>query len=191
MRKSIYLIIMCTMVVLVVGCGKNQRVGTNEQLEDLKDDDTFSEIEPVEPGAGKTGIITDESEKEEILQEIQKGSLNVENDAFEFENMTSYVGKPEVELITLIGAEDHPDEYATKLFGEDVSISVSTDKENVSEIRLLFSDTDKELLINAIGEQLGTDPEEVEDVLEWTYLGKIIQLEDLEEGILVTVTAEG
>ena len=144
----------------------------------LLESDDFVELEP------------DESMKQEILEEVQKGSLDVENDTFEFENMTSFIGKPESELIALIGAEGHPEGFATKLFGEDVSITTAVDGESVTEIRLVFPSTDKELLVNALGEQLGTDPEESEGVLSWIYLGKVIRQQDIEEGILVTVSAE-
>lgn len=156
----------------------------------LSESDDFVELEPDASIAEEAGIILDESVKQEILEEVQKGSLDVENDTFEFENMTSFIGKTESELIALIGAEGHPEGFATKLFGEDVRITTTVDGENVTEIKLVFPSTDKELLINALGEQLGTDPEESEGVLSWTYLGKVIRQQDIEEGILVTVSAE-
>lgn len=220
MKRGILIVLLSAVIGMTVGCGANGTTTVSDQsgavaaeknagkgeaatAADKKqadkesspevvpeDDSTFSELEPVDTEAEKTGIITDESEKAEIMEELEKGSLDVENDTFEFENMTSFIGKPESELIALIGAEGHPEGFATKLFGEDVSITTAVDGESVTEIKLVFPSTDKELLVNALGEQLGTDPEESEGVLSWTYLGKVIRLQDVEEGIQVTVSAE-
>lgn len=140
--------------------------------------------------AGKAGIVTDEAERQELLEQIREGSLDVENDTFAFEEMTSFVGKPEKDLISLIDADGHPDGFATKLFGEDVAISCTVDGEKVTGIRLLFAQTDGKLLANAISEELGSDPDEAEGGLVWTYQGKVVRQQDADGGILVTVAQE-
>lgn len=151
------------------------------------DESSFVEMEPVEYESETAGIITDESEKTEIIAQLEAGSLDVENDTFEFENMTSYIGGRESDLATLVGADSHLNGFATKLFGRDVQISTEVDGDIVIAIQLLFPEIEKELLTNAIGEQLGTDPEEFENVLRWEYLDRIIEQQDTESGVLVTV----
>ena len=137
----------------------------------------------------EAGIIVDESRKNEILNQVKAGSLDIENDTFEFEKLISLVGLSENELIELIGAEGHPEKYETMLFGEKVLITSSVEDNVVSEIRMVFTNTDSELLSNAITEQIGTDPQNIDKALTWEYSGNIIKQQDSEEGVLVTVNA--
>ena len=137
----------------------------------------------------EAGIIVDESRKNEILNQVKAGSLDIENDTFEFEKLISLVGLAENELIELIGAEGHPEKYETMLFGEKVLITSSVEDSLVSEIRMVFTDTDSELLANAITEQIGTDPQNIDKTLIWEYSGNTIKQQDSEEGVLVTINA--
>lgn len=137
----------------------------------------------------EAGIIVDESRRNEILNQVKAGSLDIENDTFEFEKLISLVGLSENELIELIGAEGHPEKYETMLFGEKVLITSSVEDSLVSEIKMVFTDTDSELLANAITEQIGTDPQNIDKALTWEYSGNTIKQQDSEEGVLVTVNA--
>lgn len=178
MKKSIVFILIALLVNLV-GCGNAEP--DMGQIEFL-DSDVDSNIVEV-------GIITDESRIAEIADQLEAGALNVENDTFEFENLTAFIGKTDSELASFIGADNHPKAFATKLFGEDVLISSIVEEGTVEQIELLFPKTDNNLMENAIGEQVGVDPEEIDGVLRWDYLGKSITQQRTEDGLLVKITA--
>lgn len=176
-KVTILLIGLCS---LIWGCAESQQDGALG----------FAEMEPVKYESETAGIIVDESEMTEIMAQLEAGSLDVENDTFEFENMTSYIGGKENELASLVGADGHLDGHTTKLFGSDVQISTEVEGNIVNSIQLLFPDIEGVLLTNAIGEQLGTDPEESENALRWEYLDRIIEQQDTERGVLVTVSSK-
>lgn len=176
--KKYFVYSLVFLLVSLVGC---ENVGPDMSQIEFLDSDIDADIVEV-------GIITDESRKEEIAAQIEAGSLNVENDTFEFENLTSFIGKPDSELASLIGSESHPEAFETKLFGEEVFITTIVEAENVKQIEILFPDTDGTLLENAIGEQVGIDPDETEGILRWDYLGKTITQQNTEDGFLVKIT---
>ena len=177
MKRTIVAVLFLSLCCLMWACGESHQT----------DDSSFVELEPVEYESETTGIVVDESEKAELLAQLEAGSLDVENDTFEFEKLTSYVGGKESELAALVGAEGHLDGFATKLFGRDVQISTEVNGDTINSIQLLFPDIESELLTNAIGEQLGTDPEESEKVLKWEYLDRVIEQQEVDGGVVVRV----
>lgn len=118
------------------------------------------------------------NEDEEIYDSLQDEALNVETDAFYFDDLINLVGEEKTRISELPGLEKQDEDlYSSQLFGEDVTIKVVGDEELISNIDISFENTDSKSLENAISEQLGTDAAEQEGGMVWNVDGITVQLD--------------
>ena len=124
MKRRIQALVFAAFMLMLAGCGSNTKADN---------------------GSGSGAAPT----KTEVVQEevqAKKMSLDVENDQFTFDALSQQVGAKEADVIKFLGAKEKSKTYSTKLFGEAVEISLDTEEEVVGAIRLVFADTDQELL---------------------------------------------
>lgn len=128
------------------------------------------------------------NEDEEIYDSLQDEALNVETDAFYFDDLINLVGEEKTRISELPGLEKQDEDlYSSQLFGEDVTIKVVGDEELISNIDISFENTDSKSLENAISEQLGTDAAEQEGGMVWNVDGITVQLDigDQENTVMI------
>ena len=128
------------------------------------------------------------NEDEEIYDSLQEEALNVETDAFYFDDLINLVGEEKTRISELPGLEKQDeDHYSSQLFGEDVTIKVVGDEELISNIDISFENTDSKALENAISEQMGSDAAEQNGEMVWDADGITVQLDigDLENTVMI------
>ena len=107
-------------------------------------------------------------------------SLNVENDTFTFERAIEQIGKTETDLLAVLG-EGPKDQIQTRLFGLDVVIDYTVERDVVRQITFSFSNMGLEKLQNVISESVGTDAKGRQDYLEWRHEDCLITLREENE----------
>ncbi len=165
-RKIQVMLLAGCMLLLAVGCGSKSL------------SDSVNDAATVESGSAAANNETG----------TDTAALNVENDSFTFEQLTLQVGEKEADVLTFLGATEKKDSYSTILFGEDVSIVLTSDGDTVSAAELTFEGTDSEAVANAIGEQLGQDGESTDNIVKWTYQNNTVTLTMSDNGCVVEIT---
>ena len=115
-------------------------------------------------------------------------SLNVENDTFTFEQLVRQAGAKEADVLTLLGAKEKSDSYATTLFGESVTVVLISEGDTVSAIKLTFAGTNADSVINAIAEELGMDGERTDNTATWSYQNNTVTLTTDNQNCVVDIT---
>lgn len=154
MRRKIQVMILAACMLLAAGCG-------SKNLSDSVND----------AATAGNGSAAPASESVEGTP-----SLNVENDTFTFEQLARQAGAKEADVLTLLGASEKSDSYSTTLFGESVTVALTSEGDTVSAIQLTFTGTNADSVINAIAEELGQDAERTDDTATWTYQDNTVTL---------------
>lgn len=129
-----------------------------------------------------------EKEDEEIYESLQEESLDIENDAFYFVDLMNLIGEEQRRISELPGMEQQgQDVYDSQLFGKNVSIEVECDEGIISNLEIVFYDTESTPLENAISEQLGKDAEEKDGQIAWETDGISVRLDDGEQENAITI----
>lgn len=171
MKKRIQVIMIAAFMLMVTGCGSNTLSGS---------------VKEVANGTG-SGIVAAGSAGD-IANSTQTPSLDVENDAFTFEELTLKIGATEADVLSLIGAKDKSEAYTVTLFGKSAEVVLTSENDTISSIKLTFADTDAESLANAISEQLAQDGESSGGGTKWTYESSTVTLSTSDKGCVVEIT---
>lgn len=128
------------------------------------------------------------------VQEQQ--ALSVENDTFTFDALLGLIGQNEDTVNQTLGDSNGEETdgaiaYDTALFGEDVNIVVTYEKDTVTKLTLTFFGTDEDALMNAISEQLGSDSEVSGQEAAWNLNNESIVLAIQRRDCIVTIQAVG
>ena len=90
--------------------------------------------------------------------------------------------------MTLLGAKEKSDSYATTLFGESVTVVLISEGDTVSAIKLTFAGTNADSVINAIAEELGMDGERTDNTATWSYQNNTVTLTTDNQNCVVDIT---
>ncbi len=166
MRRKIQVMILAACMLLAAGCGSK----------DLSDS-----VNNAATSANGSAAPTSESA-------AGTPSLNVENDTFTFEQLVRQAGAKEADVLTLLGAKEKSDSYATTLFGESVTVVLTSEGDTVSAIKLTFAGTNADSVINAIAEELGMDGERTDNTATWSYQNNTVTLTTDNQNCVVDIT---
>lgn len=114
-------------------------------------------------------------------------ALDVSNDTFSFDGAVSWIGTQETEVITALGAQETGEAYETQLFGEDVSVGLTSEEGVVKSIQVTFASTNMESVANAVSEQLGQDGENTDETVKWNFEEKEIVLSQSGDGCVLDI----
>ena len=166
MKRKIQVMILAACMVLAAGCAWKD---LSDSVNDAATADNGSAVTASEPAAGTP-------------------SLNVENDTFTFEQLARQAGAKETDVLAMLGANEKSDSYSTTLFGESVTVVLTSEGDTVSAIKLTFVGTNADSLINAIAEELGQDGENTDDITTWTYQNNTVTLTKDNQNCVVNIT---
>ena len=164
MKRKIQIMILAVSMLLVAGCS------SNNLSDSVNDAATATNGSAVDNGSA-----------------ANSGFLTVENDVFTFEQLVLLSGANEADVLELFGIAEKQDSYSIVLFGEDVSVVLTSEGDTVSAMELTFEGVERQLVENAIAEQLGHDGTSAENVVTWTYQNNTVTLADGDNGCVVTI----
>lgn len=190
MRKKICVFLSVALIISMAGCGA---AGKKDKTDGDSTSKVTSQSTESESKDEKSGENTDSADTASSTSEADAGevdttaALNVAEDAFTFDSLITQVGAPEADVLKMLGVQGAADAYNAKLFGEDVTIALTSADGVVKEITVTFPTTNIDSVNNAVSEQIAQDGESVDGGTRWTFEDKTVSLLPEGDGCVISI----
>lgn len=183
MRRKICVLLSVALIVSMAGCGAaaNKDKAGGESTSKVTSQSTESEKNTESAG---TASSTSEADAGEV---DTTAALDVAEDAFTFDSLISQIGIPEADVLKMLGVQGGAEAYNAKLFGEDVTIALTSGDGGVQEITVTFPATNIDSVSNAVSEQIAQDGESVDGGVRWTFEDKTVSLSPEGDGCVISI----